>query len=135
MAALTITAVRTTPSTVLQRVTSGATLAVGVPVYQDASTLKHLAADCDASAATRAVKGVTVTPSVDTGAVELATRGNLIFVGATMTVGAKYYLGPTAGEIVPFADLLTGDNVVEIGTAISATEIKITLDNTGAVVA
>lgn len=133
MAALSITAVRTTPTTVLQRVTSGATLAVGVPVYQNASTLKHLAADCNASAATRAVKGITVTPSVDTGSAEIATRGNLILVGASMTVGVKYYLGPTAGEIVPFADLGSGDNVVELGTAITTEEFKLAIDDTGAV--
>jgi hypothetical protein len=137
MAALTITAVRPTADTVVtnQPVLYGATLAAGVPVYRNAADSEHLAADCDATEATRDVKGITLTPGVDGGYGYLAYRGSVILVGASMTEGAKYYLGPTAGEIVPFADLGSADYVVEIGTAISATELKLGIDDTGAQIA
>lgn len=136
MAALSITSVRPTANTVTGRpILYGATVAAGVPVYRLAADGEHYPADCDASAATRDVKGIAITAGVDAGYGYIATGGNIILVGATMTVGAKYYLGPTAGEIVPFADLASADNVVELGTAISATELKIGIDNTGAVIA
>lgn len=136
MAALTITAVRPTPNTVFsQIVTYGATLAAGVPVYLDSADREHKAADNNASAATRAVVGITVTPGVDAGSGLLATRGSVILVGATMSEGHKYYLGATAGEIVPFADLASTNPVVEIGTAIDATELKLGIDDTGATIA
>ena len=133
MAALTITAVRATANTKLSSpVLYGATHAVGVPVYQLASDREHYAADNNASEATQAVKGLTFSPGVDGGHGFLVIGGSVILVGATMTKGATYYLGATAGEIVPFADLVSGNGIVVIGTALSATELKIGIDNTGA---
>lgn len=135
MAALSITSVRPTANTQSTRpVLYGATLAAGVPVYLLSSDNEHYAADCDLSADTRDVRGITITAGIDGGRGYLATGGSIILVGATMTPGAKYYLGPTAGGIVPFGDLATGDNVVELGTAINATELKVGIDNTGAVI-
>ena len=132
MAALSITAVRVTADTITSKVLCGSTLAEGVPVYKNASTKKHLAGDCDASAATRSVKGVTVTTGVDDGHALIATAGSIELVGATMSP-QDYYLGPTAGQIVPFADLGSGDSIVRIGTAISSTLLKLDISDTGGV--
>lgn len=138
MAALTITAVRPTSTTTLSPIVKyGATLGVGVPVYLDSTDGEHKAADNNASAATRAVKGITFSPGVDGGDGYLVTRGSVVLVGATMVEGAKYYLGATAGEIVPFGDLATGQPVVEIGTCIDSVGLvfKVAIDDTGATLA
>ena len=136
MAALTITAVRPTETTTFSPIVKyGATLAVGVPVYLDPADREHKAADNNASTATRAVVGLTFSPGVDGGSGILVTRGSVVLVGATMTEGAKYYLGATAGEIVPFGDLASGQPVVEIGSAVDATTMKLGIDDIGATIA
>lgn len=130
MAALTITAVRPTADTEFELVNYGATIAVGEVLYRHTDG-EHLLADADASALTKAVRGISVTPGVDGGQGIMATGGNIIFVGATMTVGVTYFLGPTAGQVVPYGDLSTGDYVVRLGTAKTATEIILSIEDTG----
>ncbi len=134
MAALSgITAVRPTSNTVQVSVTFGATISVGQPVYLDTADSKYKLADNNFSSATATVRGVAMTPGVDTGYGLVATSGSIILVGTTMAVGETYYVGATAGEIVPDADLSTGMYVSRIGTATSATEIKLAIEATGAV--
>lgn len=133
MAAITITSVRPTASTgAPDRVIYGATLGVGVPVYKLASDGEHYAADCDASSATKSVKGITITEGVNGGYGYIVSRGTVEFPGASMTEGTTYFLGPTAGQIVEYSDLSSGDDVVRMGTAVSATEFKLSIEDTGA---
>jgi len=133
MAALSgITAVRPTANTVpSQPVFYGGTLAAGIPVYLDTADSKHKAADNDASATTAKVAGITITPGVDGGYGYIAKQGSIILVGTTMAVGTSYYLGATAGEIVPEADLGTADYVTKIGTAATATQLDLDIRATG----
>lgn len=133
MAALTITAVRPTENTNFELVNYGATIAAGQTLYRHTDG-EHLLADADLSVAAKAVVGISITPGVDGGQGIMATSGNVIFVGATMTAGTTYFAGPTAGQIVPYADLSTGDYVVRIGTAKSATEIILSIEDTGVLV-
>ena len=135
MAALSgITAVRPTANTkVGNPVTFGGTIAVGAPVYKDSADSKYKLGDNNASAATADVKGLALTPGVADGLGYVATEGSVILVGTTMTVGLTYYLGATAGEIVPEADLTTGNRVTRLGTAASATQLDLSIRSTGIV--
>ena len=134
MAALSgITAVRPTSNTTTQNVVYGATIAAGVPVYKDTADSEHKATDADSSAATATAKGITITPGIDAGYGLIAIRGSIILVGTTMAVGTTYYAGPTAGEIIPAADLGTGDYVTRLGTAASATQLDLDIEATGIV--
>jgi hypothetical protein len=132
MAALSgITAVRPTSSTVSSLVIYGATISAGQAVYLDAADSKYKLCDNNLSAAAAAIKGVAMTPGVDTGYGYVATGGSIILVGTTMAVGETYYAGATAGEIVPDADLATGNYISRIGTGASTTQLDLTIKATG----
>lgn len=137
MAALSsITAVRPTSNTKLaeaKAVTLGGTIAAGQPVYKDSADSKYKLGDNNASAATADVKGIAITPGVADGAGYVATEGSIILVGTTMVVGTTYYLGATAGEIVPEADLATGNRVTRLGTASTTTQLDLSIKSTGIV--
>lgn len=135
MAALSgITAVRPTSNTTQTGpVLYGATISAGQPVYLDSSDSKYKLADNNASAATATIKGVAITPGIDAGYGYVATGGSVILVGTTMAVGETYYVGATAGEIVPDADVATGNYIARIGTAASATQLDISVKATGIV--
>jgi hypothetical protein len=131
MAALSgITAVRTTESTKFRNVKYGATVAAGNPLYQDVTDAEHKLSDADASAATATLTGLAITEGVDGGWGLIAYGGSVILVGTTMTTGVSYYAGDVAGSIVPEGDLNSGDRVSLIGTAASATELKLNINNT-----
>lgn len=132
MAALTgITAVRPTSDTVQDRVTYGATIAAGQPVYLDTTDSEYKLADNNASATTAKAYGIAITPGVDAGYGYVARGGSIVLVGTTMIVGATYFLGGTAGEIIPEGDFATGDNVTRLGTASTATTLKLSIEATG----
>jgi hypothetical protein len=112
----------------------GATISAGQVVYADtADTNKMKLADNNASAATAVVYGIAMTPGVSGGYGVVATGGGIILVGTTAAVGETYYAGATAGEIIPDADLATGNYVSRLGTASSATQINLRIENTGIV--
>lgn len=135
MAALgSITAVRPTSNTSSQLVQYGATIAAGQVVYADsADSNKMKLADNNASAATATVYGIAITPGVSGGYGYVATGGGIILVGTTAAVGETYYAGATAGEIIPDADLATGNTVSRLGTASTTTQINLRIENTGIV--
>lgn len=132
MAALTgITAVRPTSSTKSSLVAYGATISAGQPVYLDTTDNEYKLADNNASVITQAAKGIAMTPGVDGGYGYVATDGSIILVGTTMSVGETYFVGATAGEIVPDADLATGNYVSRLGTAASTTQLDLSIKATG----
>lgn len=126
-----ITAVRPTSSTVTKQVVYGETIAVGQTLYQDSTNDRWKLADCNATAATAAIKGIAITPGVDGGYGIVATSGNVQLVGTTMAKGETYHVGQTPGTIVPDADLTTNDYVSRVGTAASATELALSILATG----
>lgn len=132
MAALTgITAVRPgSEKTVLRIVQYGATVSVGQPVYKAANG-KRSPADSDASLATSSAEGIAMTPGVDGSWGIIAVQGPIVLVGTTMSVGLSYYVGRTAGTIVPEADLVAGDYVTRLGVASSSTQLELLMSATG----
>lgn len=132
MAALSgITAVRPTANTKLRLVEYGATISAGNPVYLDSADSKHKPADCNASSATAAIVGVAITPGVSGGWGLIAISGSVILVGTTMVQGASYFVGGTAGTIIPEGDFATNDYVSKVGTASSTTQIILGIEATG----
>jgi len=132
MAALSsITAVRPTSNTQFAKVVYGETIAAGQPVYLDSADSKYKLADANLSAATATVRGIAMTPGVDTGYGIIATSGSIILVGTTAAVGETYYCGATAGAINPDADVTTGWYVTRLGTAATTTQLDLAISATG----
>lgn len=132
MAAVTFTSVRATSTTSCDFIQYGATIGAGEVVYADSTdSNKAKLADNDAIAATATVKGIPMYGGVSGSYGHVAIGGSIVLVGATMTAGVTYFLGPTAGQIVPESDLGTGDYVSRLGTAASATQLDLDITNTG----
>lgn len=135
MAALTITAanvgiVAGTPQTI----TYGETVAQGEPLRRNSSDGEYYLcnhttlADCAAEA-------IALTPGGDGELGVVLRAGATIDIGATVTAGTAYYIGPTDGDINPFADLGSGDYVTIVGHAISTSNILLTFDQLGIAIA
>lgn len=125
-----ITAVRTTSNTVVKKVKYGATIAAGQPLYLDTADKEYKLARSIAEATAKG-GGIAITPGVDGGDGLIATGGNIILVGVTAAVGKTYYLGSTAGTLVPETDLTATEFVTRIGTAATATQLNLSIDATG----
>lgn len=105
-----------------------AALGAGVPVYESGTDL--LAADADAATTARA-KGITVVSSAAGSSTLIIKGGDIIFTGDPLTKGTEYYVGTTAGTIVPKADLGSGDYVTRLGIASDANTLRVDIDATG----
>lgn len=126
-----ITAVRPTANTVVRVVTYAETVGAGQPLYLNSSG-KYALADADNSAATAEVSAIAMTPGVLDGFGVVATRGPVILVGATLTVGEAYIVSTTAGGIKPESDAkTTGDYISEIGRASSSSQLDLDFNATG----
>lgn len=53
-----------------------------------------------------------------------ALQSGSVAMGSVFTAGTSYYLSGNAGAIAPFGDLGTGDDVVFLGVATSATQMQ-----------
>lgn len=126
MAALSITAanVGVKGPCQLEVVQVGEAVTQGQPGYQLASDSLYYKADANASAASAAARGIFLTAASTNGYAVLARSGS-INLGATLTVGETYFVGATAGEINPSADVTTGWYPRLLGQAISASELTL----------
>lgn len=124
-----ITAVRPTANTQTKIVQYNATVAVGQSLVK--SGTKYVLADANASSALAAAEGIAMTPGVADGYGIIATGGNVILVGATMTAGETYLVSRTAGGIMPNADRANPDYVTRLGTAATTTQLNLAVQATG----
>jgi hypothetical protein len=113
---------------------AGATITAGQALYYDETASTWKLADCDdATAAVRmSAKGGIALNGASSGQPLKVLRSGDITIGATMTAGTSYFLSPTAGGIAPLADVLTGDTIVLIGVAHSASVLNVAINYTGA---
>jgi len=121
MAALSITAASVAAGSNAQIVSgkAGETITAGKAVYRDASTGEYLLSDADGTGA-KQVTGIALNGASDGQPLQVQTGGD-INLGATLTAGTTYYLGPTAaGDIGPLVDVASGDDPIIIGIAKSA---------------
>ncbi len=135
MAALTVTAANVgvkETGVSLEVVPCGETFTQGQPLYKKSSDNLWYKADSNASSATADAKGVALTPGAASGYAVIVKAGKYN-PGATVTVGQIYCVGATAGEIVPYADLTTGDYVTYLGVGSTSSEITLAIKATGVV--
>ena len=112
-------------------VTAGEALTQGLPVYLKSSDGKYYKTDADDVDQAK-VAGVTLTSAAANTEVVIARDGSEIDIGGTTTVGQPYYVGPTAGQIIPYADVATNNYVSLIGHGGSVnTHILLRFENTG----
>ena len=128
MPALSITAanVNVASTTVrLELVVGGEAITQGQPVYRNTSS-KYLKTDANASLAASTAAGFALTRCTGDNATFVMMSGvNALFnLGATLVVGETYCVGRTPGEIVPIADLTTGDYAFILGVAETTAFLK-----------
>lgn len=137
MADLTITAANVVigSGAVIEHGTAGAAITAGEVVYKDASTSQYLLADCDsATTGARSPRGIALNDAADGQPLTIIKSGD-VTIGATLTPGLAYYLSATAGGICPYGDLLSGDYVVFLGLAESASVLAVNIHESGAQIA
>jgi hypothetical protein len=115
--------------------TAGTTITAGQTLYIDTSDSNKLKlADSDsATTAVRTCVGIALNGGATGQPIRYQTGGSLN-VGATLTVGTVYVLSDTAGGIMPYADLETGDYPFIIGYATTASNLVLALTDTGVAV-
>lgn len=118
MAALTITAASVVAvSGDRGQGTAGATLTAGLSLYADATDSDKLkGADADVTASSVCV-GIALHAAASGQPISYLklVPGSVITIGATVAVGMLYCVGLTAGDIVPYGDLGSGDFVSMVG--------------------
>jgi hypothetical protein len=133
MADLSITAANVVKGSnaVVEAGTAGATITAGQVVYKDAADGKYKLADADsATAAAKAPRGIALNGASDGQPLSIIRSGD-VTIGATLTAGTAYYLSPVAGGIAPLADVASGDDVVLLGLAESASVLAVDIQITG----
>lgn len=132
MASLTITAAEVQPDSIsnCSRDIAGEAVTAGQVLYEKAADGKMWLADCDASLATATVKGIAVCNAAAEQVVSFQTKGTItIGSSASVAQGCLYCLSPTAGEICPVADILSGDYSHYIGVGDDSDGIVLNLHN------
>lgn len=129
MAALSITAANVAASTGAKTKsgTGGATFVQGKAVaFDETSTGEWVLAQCDGTTTEAGLYGVGVAlnAGADGQPIDVQFEGE-ITIGATVTVGTIYCVGATAGDIVPFSDLVSTNKITVLGIGISASKIKL----------
>lgn len=133
MAALTITAANLVPGAdaVFKTNLAGGAIPAGKSVYLDPDDDRLKLADNDAvDAQEHDAVGISVNASAVAGQpVTWIKSGDLAF-GAILTKGETYCVGGTAGDIVPRADVTTGDELVILGIASTTSNLKVGVRDT-----
>lgn len=127
MADLTITAANVVAGSnaITELGAAGETITAGKAVYLDDVTKKFLLADSNsATVAARRAKGIALNGAALNQPLVIQKGGDLT-IGATMTVGASYFLSDTAGGICPDADVGSGEYVCLLGVAKSTTVLAL----------
>lgn len=136
MAALTITGSNLIPASnaIIVHGMAGAAIAQGKSVFLDPDTKTIKLADND-SVDTDDHNAVGIALNTTTAAgqpVSYQKGGDLAF-GAILTKGETYCVGGTAGDIVPRADVTTGDELVILGVASTTSNLQVGIRDTNIV--
>lgn len=109
--------------------TAGATITAGQAVYLDSTTKKYLLADSNGTG-TRTPSGFALNGASNNQPLSVLRSGP-ITIGATLAPGTAYYLSDTPGGVCPVADVASGENVVLLGLATSASVLKVDIQASG----
>lgn len=132
MSDIAITAANVVKSSnaVVKHGTAGESITQGQWIYK-ATTGKLMKADADAATElARTPIGVALNAASDGQPLSYQSAGE-ITIGGTLTAGVAYYLSNTAGGMCPVADVGTGEYVVLLGLAKSASVLDIAIKYTG----
>lgn len=135
MGALAITSANVAPTATTQIVSgpndvAGETLSAGMFVYRAASG-QWFKAFANGTALQAAVKGMALTPVLIVGGAIRVGTGQITIGTHGVTVGLPYFIGTTAGESNPIADISSTNFVTEVGNFDSATTIRVKPNVTG----
>ncbi len=118
MSAVSITAANVAPSSAASPrkiAIAGVAITAGQLIYLDtADSNKAKLADADADA-TSVVAGIAINNAAAGQPVAYIEEDSNFTIGGTVTAGVAYFLGLAGGDIVPYADIATGDFVTVIG--------------------
>lgn len=137
MADLSITAANVVAGTgaTVVRGYAGAAITAGQTVYLDTVNNEYLLADADSgTAAAKVPSGIALNGAADGQPLAVLTAGP-VTLGSILTEGVSYYLSATAGGIAPYADLGSGDDVVHLGIATSASVLDVKIHAPDATIA
>tara|TARA_R110000803_G_scaffold62272_5_gene122535 strand:+ start:524 stop:931 length:408 start_codon:yes stop_codon:yes gene_type:complete len=112
---------------------AGATISQGQCVYLDSSNEWQLT-DVDLSAAAKACAGVSLNSALDGQPLAVQKNGLMNF-GAIFTEGLTYMCSDTAGGIGPSADTGSGDDAIILGNAVTTSQLRIAIVDSGGSVA
>lgn len=95
-------------------------LTQGIPVYLAADGYRP----CDATTLIKATcKGITLNQCEAGQPISLLGDGSNLNLGATLTVGAEYFVSANSGKICPRADLGSGKYIKRLGQATAVDNI------------
>lgn len=117
--------------------TAGGTITAGMPIYKDASdSNKYKAARANA-ATTALCFGIALNgASAGQPLAVLRAADSVINLGATVAAGIVYCVSDAvAGQIVPSADLGSGDYTSVLGIGINTTHVQLNINNSGVAIA
>jgi|688.fasta_scaffold05336_14 hypothetical protein len=119
-------------ATYISVVQVGEAVSHGQVGYQDGTNKKYYKADSNGAAATNAAASVFFLSAASAdGYALVAKTGAKVKAGVVFTKGQLYCVGSTAGAVVPFSDLTTGDYVTIVGVADSTSTIPLNFLATG----
>lgn len=133
MADLVVTAANVVadPSAGRDQGQAGEAIIAGKAVYKSSTTKKWMLADSNsATAEARKAVGIALNGASLNQPLVVCTGGP-VTIGATLVPGDPYYLSETPGGIQPAADLGTGENVCQLGLAVSASVLNVAIQNPG----
>jgi hypothetical protein len=104
--------------------TAGATITAGQIVAENSSNQLALADNNSATAALKLPDGFALNGASINQPLAIHKKGPLT-VGGTLVAGVPYFLSDTPGGLCPIADLASGESVVQMGIAISTTELDV----------
>lgn len=135
MADLTITAANVVAGAdaVIEQGKFGASVTAGQALYRDEADKKLKLADNDSvTASVRGFRGIALNGGANNQPGAILRSGD-VTIGGTLVAGTTYCLSSTPGAICPQADVASGDEVVVVGVAKSATVLRVDAVDTGVV--
>lgn len=115
-----------------QSFAAGAAVTAGQVVFKEEATKKVKLSDNDsATGEVRSAFGLTLNGAALDQPVSVAQNGSIIDLGAVLVAGTDYFLSGTPGAICPRADVLTTDDPVRIGMALTTSRLQLDINDPG----
>lgn len=137
MSAISVTAgnVLRVDGTVVSSFLAGATITAGQVVYVDANGAVQVGTNASSAGSGVGAQAVGIALNGGSAGQPIAIQINgVVNPGGTVAVGKIYALG-TSGGIIPVDDIAGSEYITELGVGISASQIKLSINVSGAVAA